>query len=257
MTSPYIRILVADDHPVVRDGLVAVLGTQPDFHVVGEAGDEREAVEMAANLRPDIVMLDLEMPEVDGVDALRQMKDREPEIRVIVFTVFDTDERILAAVQAGAQGYLLKGAPRHQFFDAVRVVNKGESLLQPVVASKLMRRISRGVEERNVTESLTPRELEVLKLLAKGLQKQGDWRPPGDCGADSEIPCWLNTWQAQGREPHRSGGRRPSEGLDRPLASMPVPINNAVPKDRPQTCPFYMGWCWTQVRCGKSQLSLN
>ncbi|MBZ0306683.1 MAG: response regulator transcription factor [Anaerolineae bacterium] len=162
-----IRILVADDHPVVRDGLVAMLGTQTDFEVVGESVTGREAVEMADGLGPDVIFLDLEMPELDGVEALRKMRSANPTLKVIVFTAFDTDDRILAAVQAGAQGYLLKGAPREEVFQAVRVVHGGGSLLQPVVASKLLRQVS-----ETGSDSLTPREVEVLKLMAQGLQNK-------------------------------------------------------------------------------------
>ncbi|MCL4875045.1 MAG: response regulator transcription factor [Anaerolineae bacterium] len=164
-----IRILVADDHPVVRDGLVAMLGTQPDFDVVGECTNGREAVDLAEKLTPDVIFLDLEMPELDGVDALRKMRVSNPGVKVIVFTAFDTDERILAAVQAGAQGYLLKGAPRDEVFQAVRVVYGGGSLLQPVVASKLLRQVS---QPDDLTEALTARELEVLRLMAQGLQNK-------------------------------------------------------------------------------------
>lgn len=166
-----IRILVADDHPVVRDGLVAILGTQPDFEVVGQAGTGTEVINQANALAPDVILLDLEMPELDGVQALQQLKETNPNVRVVVFTAFDTDERILSAVQAGAQGYLLKGAPREELFNAVRVVHAGGSLLQPVVASKLLQRVSHGQEPAAV-ESLTPRELDVLHLLAQGLQNK-------------------------------------------------------------------------------------
>ncbi|MCI0395621.1 MAG: response regulator transcription factor [Chloroflexi bacterium] len=167
-----IRILIADDHPVVRDGLAAVLSTQPDFLVVGEASTGREAVQQFTALQPDVVLLDLEMPELDGAAALRQLRQANPEARVIIFTVFDTDERILQAVQAGAAGYLLKGAPREDIFQAVRVVHAGGSLLQPVVASKLLRQVSAQREEPAGTEELTPRELDVLRLLAQGLQNK-------------------------------------------------------------------------------------
>lgn len=168
--SEEIRILLADDHPVVRDGLFAILSTQPDFEVVGEAGDGRSAVQLVQELQPDLILLDLEMPEMDGVETLQTLRADNPDVRVIVFTAFDTDERILTAVQAGAQGYLLKGAPRQELFNAIRVVHSGGSLLQPVVASKLLRQVSQDPEP--VVEALTPRELEVLELLAQGLQNK-------------------------------------------------------------------------------------
>ena len=167
-----IRILVVDDHPVLRDGLVAILSTQAGFEVVGEAETGREAVLLAAELQPDIVMMDLEMPGMDGVEALKQMRDRDPDVHVIVFTAYDTDDRIVAALQAGAQGYLLKGAPRDQIFEAIRVVNAGDSLLQPVVASKLLTRMRRSAGDPGTTGSVTPREMEVIRLLARGLQNK-------------------------------------------------------------------------------------
>jgi DNA-binding NarL/FixJ family response regulator len=164
-----IRLLVADDHPVVRDGLVAMLSTQPDLAVVGEAATGAEAVERAAALAPDVILLDLEMPGMDGVEALRQIRAARPDAPVIVFTAFDTDERIVSAVRAGAQGYLLKGAPRDELFKAIRVVSEGGSLLQPVVASKLLQHMSQQATERETSaDSLTEREMEVLKLLAQG-----------------------------------------------------------------------------------------
>jgi DNA-binding NarL/FixJ family response regulator len=163
MTDP-IRILLADDHPVVRDGLAAMLGTQPDFAVVGEAGTGAEAVAEAARLRPDVVLMDLEMPALDGIEAIRQLRAHDPSVQVVVLTAFDTDERIVGALQAGAQGYLLKGAPRAEIFAAVRTVHAGGALIPPVVASKLLRQV-RAAEH---PDALTPREIEVLRLVAAG-----------------------------------------------------------------------------------------
>jgi DNA-binding NarL/FixJ family response regulator len=154
---------------VVRDGVVAMLSTQPDFVVVGEAADGLEAVALAQALRPNIILLDLEMPGLDGVEALAQMRAACPEVRALVFTAFDTDDRIVGAVRAGAQGYLLKGAPRDELFNAIRVVSAGGSLLQPVVASKLLQRISAPPETASApAETLTEREQQVLVLLAQG-----------------------------------------------------------------------------------------
>jgi DNA-binding NarL/FixJ family response regulator len=170
--SASIRILVADDHPVVRDGLVAILSTQPDFEIVAEAGTGAEVVRGVAEQRPDVVLLDLEMPDMDGVEALRELRNREARARVIVFTAYDTDERILAAVRAGAQGYLLKGAPREEIFQAIRVVHAGNSLLQPIVASRLLRQVSEENTAQAGLRSLTARELDVLRLLMRGLQNK-------------------------------------------------------------------------------------
>ena len=162
-----IRILVADDHPMLREGLVAVLSTQPDFDVVGEAADGSEVVRLAKRLEPDVVLLDLEMPEVDGVAALERLREAGSEARAIVFTAYDTDERILRSLRAGARGYLLKGASRSEIFAAIRTVHSGGSLLGPAVTSRLLEHIEQGDER---PDHLTARELEVLPLLARGLK---------------------------------------------------------------------------------------
>ena len=156
-----IRILLADDHPVVRDGLAAMLATQPDFEVIGEAGNGAEALTEAARLHPDVVLMDLEMPELDGIEAIRRLRAIDPAVQVVVLTAFDTDERIVGAIQAGAQGYLLKGAPRAEIFAAIRTVSAGGALIPPVIASKLLRQVRE--------DALTAREKEVLELVAAGL----------------------------------------------------------------------------------------
>ncbi len=179
-----IRILLADDHPIVLEGLRAVLETQPDFEVLGapgQAASGEEALRLALELGPDILLLDLEMPLMDGVETLRRLRRQElpaqkssaqPSPRVIVFTAFDSDERIITALAAGANGYLLKGAPREDIFQAIRIAMQGGSLLQPVIASKLLDRMRAprpSSESQPPYEALTERELEVLTLLAQGM----------------------------------------------------------------------------------------
>jgi DNA-binding NarL/FixJ family response regulator len=162
-----IRIAIADDHPVVREGLVAMLETEPDFQLVGTATTGAEAVALVARTDPDVMLLDLELPELDGVGVLRRLVAEGARVRVIVFTVFDTDERIIAAVEAGAAGYLLKGAPRAELFAAVRTVAAGGSLLASVASSAVLRRVRGEVPPGG--PSLTLREREVLETLARGL----------------------------------------------------------------------------------------
>lgn len=168
VTGRQIRILVADDHPVVRDGLIAMLRTQPDFEVVGQAATGTEALALVASSDPDVLMLDLQMPEPDGVGVLQALAAKGAKVRTIVFTVFDTDERIIAAVEAGAAGYLLKGAPRDDVFTAIRTVAAGGSLLAPVAATAVLRRV-RGEATSEAAPSLTPRERSVLAHLGRGL----------------------------------------------------------------------------------------
>jgi DNA-binding NarL/FixJ family response regulator len=164
--SDRIRIAVADDHPVVRAGLIAMLETQVDFEIVGEAADGHAALRLVSEQQPDVLLLDLEMPTLDGVEVLRSLRAETTHTRVIVFTVFDTDERIIEAVEAGAAGYLLKGAPRADVFAAVRTVAAGQSLLAPVAASAVLRRVRRPAQQTG--PQLTAREQEVLQHLARG-----------------------------------------------------------------------------------------
>jgi DNA-binding NarL/FixJ family response regulator len=161
-----IRVMVVDDHPIVRQGLVSVLNDEDDLEVVGEAGTGREAVALALRLRPDVVLLDLEMPDVDGVEAIPQLLAARPGLGVLVFTAYDTDERVLGAVRAGARGYLLKGASASEIARGIRAVHAGGSSLEPRVASKLLAQVS---APRAKGSSLTEREREVLRLVADGL----------------------------------------------------------------------------------------
>ncbi|NOK60777.1 MAG: response regulator [Chloroflexi bacterium AL-W] len=167
-----IRILIVDDHPIVREGLIVVLETQSDFAVVGYASAGNQVLDLTNTLSPDVILLDLELPDSDGVTVLQQLRAVHTTIKVIVFTAFDTDERIIGAVRAGAQGYLLKGAPREELFQAIRVVHEGGSLLQPIVAARLLRQVTTQASQVEIVESLTERELEVLHLLATGRQNK-------------------------------------------------------------------------------------
>lgn len=168
--SEKIRLIVADDHPVLREGLVAILGTQSDFEIVSEAKDGEELIAKARQFEPDVILTDLQMPRKDGVEAIKAIRALLPDIHFIVFTAFDTDERIVSAVQAGAKGYLLKGSPREEVFKAIRVVSSGGSLLEPTVATKLLQHMSGGNSAQdNLPESLTGREMEVLDLLGTGM----------------------------------------------------------------------------------------
>jgi DNA-binding NarL/FixJ family response regulator len=159
-----VRVLVVDDHPVVRDGLRGMLGGQPDLEVVGDAPDGRQALEAVDRDRPDVVLLDLRMPVLDGVGVIEQLAARHPSVRVLVLTTYDTDQDIVRAVEAGATGYLLKDTPREELFRAVRAAARGEPVLAPGVAARLMGRLRAPQPEKP-----TDRELEVLRLVARGL----------------------------------------------------------------------------------------
>ena len=166
-----ISVLLVDDHSLVRRGFRRMLEDEPDLNVVGEASDGQEAVTKVAALTPDVVLMDLEMPGLDGVAAIQRIHEAHSDVRILVLTAYDTDERILQAVQAGARGYLLKGVPRDEIFQAVRIVHSGGSLLQPAVATKLLNRVGdllRGERE----ETLTERELQVLELMARGYRNK-------------------------------------------------------------------------------------
>jgi DNA-binding NarL/FixJ family response regulator len=158
-----IRVLIVDDHPVVRDGLRGAFGHGPKFEVVGEAADGAEAVRLAQMLRPDVVLMDLRMPVMDGVAAIEELAKRGVAARVLVLTTYDTDSYVLPAVEAGATGYLLKDAPSGELLRAVRAAAHGESVLAPTVAARLLSRVRSPGQE-----PLSQRELEVLELVAAG-----------------------------------------------------------------------------------------
>jgi DNA-binding NarL/FixJ family response regulator len=164
MTTPPIRLLIVDDHPIVRDGLRAVFDGDPDFDVVGEAGDGAEAVDTATALRPDVLLMDLRMPRMSGVEAIKALAQRAPTVRILVLTTFDTDADVLPAIEAGATGYLLKDAPRAELVRAARAAHRGESVLAPSVARRLLSK----VREPDAAKTLTQRELKVLSLIAGG-----------------------------------------------------------------------------------------
>ncbi|MCA9973426.1 MAG: response regulator transcription factor [Anaerolineales bacterium] len=161
MTS--IRILLADDHPVVREGLAGMLAGQPDFDVVAQAGDGAAAVALWRVHRPDVVLMDLRMPGMDGVQAIEAIRGERPSAHILVLTTYDSDADIVRAIEAGATGYLLKDAPREELFRAIRAAARGESVLAPAVAARLMTRMRAPAEE-----SLSAREIEVLQLVARG-----------------------------------------------------------------------------------------
>lgn len=162
-----IRILLVDDHPVVRAGLSGLLSSQPDFEVVGEASNGLEALGLLDRLKPDVVLMDLRMPQMDGVSAIRQIRAKSSKFQVLVLTTYDTDSEIVRAVEAGATGYLLKDVPREELFRAVRLCAKGEAVLSPPIAARLLGRM-RGPAEEN----LSMRELEVISLVAKGFSNK-------------------------------------------------------------------------------------
>ncbi|HWI63910.1 MAG TPA: response regulator transcription factor [Symbiobacteriaceae bacterium] len=164
-----VSVLVVDDHRVVRAGLVALLKQNPGLRVVGEAGNGEEAVRLAGELKPDVVLMDMQMPVMNGVEATQRIKAQWPAVQVLVLTTYDDDELIWGGLQAGAKGYLLKDAPPEELLQGIKAVAAGQSLLPPHIAAKLMQVISHGGPARSEpADQLTERELEILKLMAGG-----------------------------------------------------------------------------------------
>ena len=158
-----IRIIISDDHPVVRAGLRGMISGEPGFDVIGEAENGKEAIALTGELKPDVVLMDLRMPEMDGVTAIGHIKADYPDVNILVLTTYESDADILRAIETGATGYLLKDTPREELFEAIRLVAQGKSPLDPGVATRLMQRM-RGADE----EGLSSREIEVLELVAHG-----------------------------------------------------------------------------------------
>jgi NarL family two-component system response regulator LiaR len=170
--TPRIRVLVVDDHLIVRKGIRALLGTEPDMEVVGEAADGREAVEQAARLRPDVILMDLVMPEVDGIAAIQQIVAGQPAARILVLTSFDADDKVFPAIRAGALGYTLKNAGPAELAHAIRQVYRGESSLHPAIAQKVLQELMHPLIRTPTTDPLTEREMEVLRRVAHGETNQ-------------------------------------------------------------------------------------
>jgi len=186
-----IKVLITDDHPVVREGLSAMLNKEPDIQVVGEAENGAEAIDKAKELQPDVVLMDLRMPEVDGVEAMRQIRAANPGIKFIVLTTYDNDEYIFKGIEAGARAYLLKDAPREELFKAIRAVYKGESLIEPAVAGKVLDRFAELSRQAQVVDALSEREVEVLKLMAKGAANKEI--AAGLCISESTVKTHIQT----------------------------------------------------------------
>ena len=168
MTCP-VRILIADDHLIIRKGICAVVEIMSDIEVVGEAANGREAVIEAERLQPDVILMDLVMPEVDGIEAIRRIKANRPDARILVLTTFAGEDKIFPAIQAGALGYHLKDSSPNELVQAIRQVCRGESSLHPTIARKVLQELSRPSEGRPpTTDPLTEREVEVLRLVALG-----------------------------------------------------------------------------------------
>ncbi len=192
MDNQLIKVILADDHPVVRHGLAAIVDAEDDIEVVGQAEDGQQVISLVHSLKPDVVLMDLQMPVLDGVEATRRIRAETPGTKVIILTTFADDDYIYDGISAGARGYLLKDAPPDQLIEAIRAAHRGESLLDPEVAARILDRFSSMVGQSNSSQApqpektekeqapsvaenspkLTPRELEVLELMAKGYRNK-------------------------------------------------------------------------------------
>ena len=170
--SEEIRVLIVDDHAIVREGLRSLIATEPGMTLVGEAADGEAAVRLYSSLQPDVTLMDLVMPRMDGISAIREIKGQDPQARILVLTSFAEDDQVFPAIKSGALGYLLKDSSPRELLQAIRDIHRGDSSLDPTVARKLIDELSRPPELPPSAEPLTARELEVLDLIAEGLSNQ-------------------------------------------------------------------------------------
>ena len=170
--SEGIRILIADDHAVVREGLRSLINTEPGMVLAGEASNGEEAVTLWHRLKPDVTLLDLMMPRKDGITAIREIKEIDPQARILVLTSFFEDEQVFPAIKSGALGYLLKDSSPHELLQAIREVYNGDSFLDPVIARKVIQELNRPTKLPPTSDPLSEREMEVLRLIAEGLSNQ-------------------------------------------------------------------------------------
>jgi NarL family two-component system response regulator LiaR len=172
MTKMPIRVLIVDDHAIVRTGLRALLTEIDDIEVVGEAGDGQQAVNLVETAQPDVILMDIVMPNMDGIEATQQIMIRQPEARILALTSFAADDKLFPAIKAGAIGYLLKDSDPQDLVQAIRQVHRGEPSLHPSIARKVLRELGRPSSRPQTPDPLTERELEVLRFVAKGLSNQ-------------------------------------------------------------------------------------
>lgn len=169
------KIVIAEDHTILREGLKALLSSSTELEVVGEAEDGREAVKLASELRPDLILMDLSMPRMNGIEAIKEIKKRNPEIKILILTVYKTEEYVLASLQAGADGYILKEANHSEFLLAIKNVLMGKHYLSPEISGKVIEGYLKGKQEHTpvtVWETLTSREREILKLVGEGYKNR-------------------------------------------------------------------------------------
>jgi DNA-binding NarL/FixJ family response regulator len=163
-----LRILIAEDHPLYRKGMISLLSSVPEFEVVGEASTGEEAVARAAQLQPDVILMDLQMPEVNGIEATRRILRESPNIRVLMVTLFEDDDSVFMALRAGARGYVLKDADEEEMVLSIRAVGRGEAIFSPAVATRVLAYFSKPAAQPQVFPTLTDREREILNLIARG-----------------------------------------------------------------------------------------